>query len=114
MNTNRPAPKEKYEADQVLAHDAFVIFFRYGAKIVDVQAKLRPKIAEEKEKYIQTIVAETTETAIEQVKKKLKDAAEAAAEAARQEAGMCTKSAHVLVKLFCFIRYFLYYLRCTV
>lgn len=62
--------------------------YRYGAKIVDVQAKLQPKIAEEKAKYIQTIVTETTETAIEQVKKKLKDAAEAAAEAARLEAGM--------------------------
>lgn len=62
-------------------------FCRYGAKIVDVDAKLKPKIAEEKAKYVEQIKQETTETAIEQVKKKLKDAQEAAAEAARLEAG---------------------------
>lgn len=52
-----------------------------------MQAKLNPKIAEEKAKYIETIRQETTESAIEQVKKKLKDAQELAIEAARVEAG---------------------------
>jgi len=63
------------------------IYHRYGAKVVNVRAKLDPKIAEEKAKYMETIKQETTETAIETVKKKLKDAQEAAAEAARIEAG---------------------------
>jgi len=53
-----------------------------------VQAKLDPKLAEEKAKYIETVRQESTEAAIEQVKKKIKDAQEAAAEAARVEAGM--------------------------
>lgn len=61
---------------------------RYGAKVVNVQAKLDPKLAEEKAKYIETVRQESTEAAIEQVKKKIKDAQEAAAEAARVEAGM--------------------------
>lgn len=68
-------------------YDVCICLNRYGAKVVDVQAKLDPKIAEEKAKYVETIRLETTESAIEQVKKKIKEAQEAAAEAARVEAG---------------------------
>ena len=65
----------------------FCLFFcRYGAKVVDVQAKLNPRIAEEKAKHIENVRKEATESAIEQVKKELKEAQEKAAQA-REQAG---------------------------
>ena len=54
--------------------------------MVDVQAKLNPRIAEEKAKHIENVRKEATESAIEQVKKELKEAQEKAAQA-REQAG---------------------------